>query len=264
MMIDTSKRISIRVSEQLFEELDDKRHAMRVSFQSLGLALLRSWLEFFPGAGFSAAVADSIRAQEPGARVPERELCEALGISRTPLREALKVLAAEGLVVLLPNRGARAARLTRESVQDLFEVCEGLEALAGELACQRISDQQVAEIAALHAAMLAHFRSGDLIPYYRCNRLIHEGIVRAADNAVLSNLYESVAARIRRARFITPMTPERWTLAVQEHEAILNALLRRDGGGLAHILRTHLRHKRAEVERAGFAETEEAQAFQPA
>src|SRR5712671_2882325 len=71
MMIDTSKRISIRVSEQLFEELDDKRHAMRVSFQSLGLALFRSWLECFPGAGFSAAVADSIRAQEPGARISE-------------------------------------------------------------------------------------------------------------------------------------------------------------------------------------------------
>jgi DNA-binding GntR family transcriptional regulator len=200
----------------------------------------------------------------PGARVPERELCEALGISRTPLREALKVLAAEGLVVLLPNRGARAARLTRESVQDLFEVCEGLEALAGELACQRISDQQVAEIAALHASMLVHYRAGDLIPYYRCNRLIHEGIVRGADNAVLSSLYESVAARIRRARFITPMAPERWALAVQEHEAILNALLRRDGGGLAHILRTHLRHKRAEVERAGFAETDEPAAFSPA
>jgi DNA-binding GntR family transcriptional regulator len=200
----------------------------------------------------------------PGARVPERELCEDLGISRTPLREALKVLASEGLVVLLPNRGARAAKLTRESVQDLFEVCEGLEALAGELACQRISDQQVTEIAALHAAMLAHYRACDLIPYYRCNRLIHEGIVRAANNAVLSSLYESVAARIRRARFITPMAPERWTLAVQEHEAILNALLRRDAGGLAHILRTHLRHKRAEVERAGFAETDEHEAFQPA
>jgi len=199
----------------------------------------------------------------PGARVPERELCEDLGISRTPLREALKVLASEGLVVLLPNRGARAAKLTRESVQDLFEVCEGLEALAGELACQRISDQQVAEIAALHAAMLAHYRAGDLIPYYRCNRLIHEGIVRAANNAVLSSLDESVAARIRRARFITPMASERWTLAVQEHEAILNALLRRDAGGLAHILRTHLRHKRAEVERAGFAETDEHEAFQP-
>src|SRR5919206_3275669 len=71
----------------------------------------------------------------PGARVPERELCAAFGISRTPLREALKVLAAEGHVTLLPNRGARAAKLTSKDVQDLFEVCEGLEAIAGELAC---------------------------------------------------------------------------------------------------------------------------------
>src|SRR5258708_5672212 len=123
----------------------------------------------------------------PGARVPERELCAALGISRTPLREALKVVAAEGLVVLLPNRGARAAKLTRKSVQELFEVCEGLEAIAGELACQRVSDMQVAEIATLHATMVAHYRVRDLIPYYRANRLIHEGIVRAADNAVLSS-----------------------------------------------------------------------------
>jgi hypothetical protein len=72
-MTTDSKRISIRVSEELFEQLNDKRHAMRVSFQSLGLALFRSWLEFFPAAGFSAAVADSIRAQEPGARIPEED-----------------------------------------------------------------------------------------------------------------------------------------------------------------------------------------------
>src|SRR5689334_7564574 len=68
----------------------------------------------------------------PGARIPERDLCGKLEISRTPLREALKVLAAEGLVLLLPNRGARAAKLTEKDVQDLFEVCQGLEALAGE------------------------------------------------------------------------------------------------------------------------------------
>jgi hypothetical protein len=72
-MIDTSKRISIRVTEQFFYELDDKRQAMRVSFQSLGFALFRSWLECFPGAGFGAAVADSIRAQEPSARIPEED-----------------------------------------------------------------------------------------------------------------------------------------------------------------------------------------------
>jgi DNA-binding GntR family transcriptional regulator len=190
----------------------------------------------------------------PGARIPERELCEQLKISRTPLREALKVLAAEGLVQLLPNRGSRAARLTEKDVRDLFEVCQGLEALAGELACERIGDAEVNEIATAHEAMVEHYRASDLIQYYRCNRAIHEAIVSAAGNPALSGLYESVTARIRRARYFTPMTPPRWALAVQEHEAILNALRRRDGIGLSHILRTHMRHKREEVMRAGFAE----------
>src|ERR1700682_442042 len=71
MMSETNKRISIRVSTELFDELDDKRHLMRVSCQSLGLALFRSWLEVFPGARFSAAVAESIRDLEPDARIPE-------------------------------------------------------------------------------------------------------------------------------------------------------------------------------------------------
>ena len=192
----------------------------------------------------------------PGTRIPERELCERLKISRTPLREALKVLAAEGLVQLLPNRGSRAAKLTDKDMRDLFEVCQGLEALAGELACERISDDEIAEVAAAHTAMAQHYRNGDLISYYRCNRAIHEAIVAAAGNPVLSGLYESVTARIRRARYVTPMTPPRWALALQEHEAILNALRRRDGVGLSHILRTHLRHKREEVMQAGFAEVE--------
>jgi DNA-binding GntR family transcriptional regulator len=192
----------------------------------------------------------------PGARIPERDLCERLQISRTPLREALKVLAAEGLVQLLPNRGARAARLTDKDMRDLFEVCQGLEALAGELACERITDTGIGEIAAAHAAMARHYRDGDLIPYYRCNRAIHEAIVAAAGNPALTGLYNSVTARIRRARYVTPMTAERWALALREHEAILNALQRRDGVGLSHILRTHLRHKREEVVQAGFAETD--------
>jgi DNA-binding GntR family transcriptional regulator len=193
----------------------------------------------------------------PGARIPERDLCERLQISRTPLREALKVLAAEGLVQLLPNRGSRAARLTDKDMRDLFEVCQGLEALAGELACERITDVEINEIAAAQVEMTRHYRDGDLIQYYRCNRAIHEAIVAAARNPALVGLYNSVTARIRRARYVTPMTPNRWALAIREHEAILNALQRRDGVGLSHILRTHLRHKREEVLQAGFAETED-------
>jgi len=191
----------------------------------------------------------------PGSRIPERELCERLKISRTPLREALKLLAAEGLVQLLPNRGSRAARLTDRDVRDLFD-CQGLEALAGELACERISDAEIAAIATAHAAMAQHYRNGHLIQYYRCNRAIHEAIIAATGNPVLSALYEQVTARIRRARYMTPMTPPRWVMALEEHEAILNALRRRDGIALSHILRTHLRHKRAEVMQAGFADIE--------
>ena len=194
----------------------------------------------------------------PGGRIPERDLCDRLQISRTPLREALKVLAAEGLVQLLPNRGSRAAKLTDKDMRDLFEVCQGLEALAGELACERISESEIAEIAVAHVAMVQHHRDGDLIQYYRCNRAIHEAIVTAAGNPVLTGLYASVTARIHRARYVTPMTTQRWAVAVQEHEAILNALQRRDGVGLSHILRAHLRHKREEVLQAGFAETEGA------
>ncbi len=97
----------------------------------------------------------------PGARIPERELCASLSISRTPLREALKVLAAEGLVVLLPNRGSRAAKLTQKDVKELFEVCEALEATAGELACPRISEQQLHEIAALQATVVLSLQPAD-------------------------------------------------------------------------------------------------------
>jgi DNA-binding GntR family transcriptional regulator len=195
-------------------------------------------------------------AVPPGARIPERELCDRFQVSRTPLREALKVLAAEGLVLLLPNRGARAAKLTAKDLQDLFEVCQGLEALAGELACERITDDEIAAVRAAHAAMARHYADGDLAAYYGRNRFIHEAIVAAARNPVLASLYDSVTARIRRARYVTPMTPTRWAIAVSEHEGILNALARRDGLGLSHILRAHLRHKRQEVIEAGFAETE--------
>src|ERR1700741_3874890 len=169
----------------------------------------------------------------PGARIPERDLCERLQISRTPLREALKVLAAEGLVQLLPNRGSRAAKLTDKDMRDLFEVCQGLEALAGELACERISDSEIAEISAAPTARVQHQREADLTQSSRCNRAIHEAIVAAAGNPVLTGLYASVTARIRRARYVTPMKPHRWALAITEHEAILNAGQRRDGVGLA-------------------------------
>lgn len=179
----------------------------------------------------------------PGSFVDEIALCERLSISRTPLREALKVLAAEGHVELLPNRGARVRELSLEEVEGLFAVAGALEALAGEQAAARVTDAQLAEITALHERMRSAFAARDMASYYALNRGIHETIVQATRNPVLLDQYALINARIRRIRFNSPMTPEIWSRAMAEHEGMLNALARRDAASLSGILKTHLKHK---------------------
>ena len=181
----------------------------------------------------------------PGTRVPERELCERFQVSRTPLRECLKVLAAEGLVTLLPNRGARIATLGDEHLLHLFEVIAALEAEGGRLACQRITPDATAEIQAMHHQMHAHFLRGELREYFTLNQAIHEAILRAAGNPVLSATHASLAQRITRARYLSNrIHPDRWRAAMDEHAAILDALLDRDGPRLGRLLAEHLENKR--------------------
>src|SRR5262249_58877310 len=131
-----------------------------------------------------------------GGRIPERQLCEMLGISRTPLREALKVLAAEGLIELLPNRGARVRQLSERDLAELFDVMGGLEALAGRLACENISDAEIAEVERLHYEMYGFYLHRDMHGYFRVNQLIHQKIVAASRNAALLATYARFAGRI--------------------------------------------------------------------
>jgi DNA-binding GntR family transcriptional regulator len=179
----------------------------------------------------------------PDSRVPERLLCARFGVSRTPLREALKVLAAEGLLELLPNRGARVARLTADDIAQTLKVLGTLEALAGELACARLTDGELGEIRALHHEMLAHHARRDRLAYFKANQAIHRAIVDASGNAVLAQTYAGLTGRIRRARYAANLDPKRWDAAVAEHEKILAALSARDGAALAHLMRTHLDNK---------------------
>jgi DNA-binding GntR family transcriptional regulator len=181
-----------------------------------------------------------------GGRVPERQLCEMLGISRTPLREALKVLASEGLVELLPNRGARVRQLSEHDLAELFDVMGGLEGLAGRLACENITDAEIAEIERLHYEMYGFYLHRDMHGYFRVNQLIHQKIVRASRNAVLLSTYANFAGRIRRVRYSANFARkrERWGEAMREHETILDALRRRAGSELSDILFKHLRNKR--------------------
>jgi DNA-binding GntR family transcriptional regulator len=180
----------------------------------------------------------------PGARLTEAVLCERLKVSRTPLREALKVLSHEGLVEILPNRGARVVRLLLEDVKDLFEVIGALESLAGRLACERINDAEICEIKAIHYQMQAGFIRRDLPEYFRLNQSIHRRIVAAAGNPVLAATHENLNARLLRARYLASQTDqERWAAAMHEHELIIDALNRRAAEEIGRLLQEHLWHK---------------------
>lgn len=184
---------------------------------------------------------------QPGAKLNERELCELLRVSRTPLREAIKLLASEGLVDLLPNRGAMAVKLSETDVLNTFEVLAGLEGQSGELAAQRITDAELAEIRALHYEMLASYAREDLSNYYRINALIHTSINNAARNPVLIKTYASINARVQSLRFRTNQNTAKWKRAVKEHEQMVEALSARDGAALRQVLIDHLNNKRDTV-----------------
>jgi DNA-binding GntR family transcriptional regulator len=189
-----------------------------------------------------------------GAKLNERTLCETLRVSRTPLREAIKLLAAEGLVDLHPNRGAVAVKLTQADVLNTFELLATLEGMAGELAAQRIADAQLAELRALHYEMMACFARQDLSGYYRLNSKIHTGITEAANNPVLAHTYRSVNARVQSLRFRTNQDNAKWKRAIKEHELMVEALTAHDAPGLRALLVQHLNNKRdtvLELMRAG-------------
>ena len=147
---------------------------------------------------------------KPGEKVPERALCERLGVSRTPMREALKVLAADGLVTLINNRGAVIRGLSEQDVKDLFSVIGALEALAGEMACENLGESQIAKLQMLHNKMVEHYENNDLAGYAECNRQIHRAILKASGNQILVQQYELLSVRLRRIRFKVNQSPKRW------------------------------------------------------
>jgi DNA-binding GntR family transcriptional regulator len=147
----------------------------------------------------------------PGAKLNERVLAKQLHVSRTPLREAIKLLAAEGLVDLLPNRGAVAVKLTETDVVHSFEVLAGLEGHVGRAGGRtRITDAELAEIRALHYEMLAAFARRDLSGYYRLNARIHAAINAAAANPVLAATYAASTRACRRCAFAPTRTSAKW------------------------------------------------------
>jgi DNA-binding GntR family transcriptional regulator len=175
-----------------------------------------------------------------GEWINETELCQQLQISRTPLREALKVLATEGLVELVPRRGAHVAQLTVREIVDLFEALGGVEGLAAEMAANRMSAADLEQLRQLQLKIEATHKARNRLEYFHDNHKLHESIVRFCGNAAIVDIHARLIARVRRARYQAILSESRWSEAVQEHALILAALESRDARRAGDLMRQHV------------------------
>lgn len=193
-----------------------------------------------------SGVADALRdmivsgEMQAGSKINEGALCERFGISRTPLREALKVLASEGLIQLVPRHGARVAQITETEIAELFPIMAALEGLAARLACARMRPSDIKTFQRLHRDLFARYEAGDEKSYLAINREIHLLLFAVADNTALTALYEQLLVRIHAVRFVARKTSGQWGRAVEEHRGLLAAIEARDGARLAALLEAHL------------------------
>ena len=182
-----------------------------------------------------------------GRHVPEIRLAEHFRVSRTPLREALKVLAAEGWVVWQANRGAKVAEIDADEIDQMFETLSPLERQIGRIAAVRISAADLAAAQRLHGQLEAAFRSGDRSGYFKTNQAIHRGLAAATGNKVLAATYDQLSAKIYRARSHANDQHPRWEMSLQEHASFMQALAEGDAARLADELEEHSEKTRAAV-----------------
>nr|WP_306268039.1 GntR family transcriptional regulator [Pararhizobium sp. IMCC3301] len=194
----------------------------------------------------TGCVADRLRQMivldeiPPGERLRERHLAAVLNVSRTPLSKAFAILAAEGLVDLSPNRGATVSGFSSEDVIEKLMVLAALERLAGELACDNATDDEIAEIRALHHEMLAAFSRSDRKAYFQANQAIHLAIAEASGNSALVETHGRLNTQLYRVRYVSNLNNALWPTAVEEHEHILEALAARNREKLGALLFAHL------------------------
>jgi DNA-binding GntR family transcriptional regulator len=175
----------------------------------------------------------------PGARLREVQLCEQLGVSRTPLREALRTLAAEGLVNPLPNRSMVVAEFNAPNIEHLYRVFGAIEGLAGELACARVTEAELAEMGRLLGRMMELHDREERAEYMRINQMIHRMVIDIAANPVLLAVWQSLAPQVERARAMSNLDRSRWTAALMEHFKMFAALAARDAPLLRRLASEH-------------------------
>jgi DNA-binding GntR family transcriptional regulator len=176
----------------------------------------------------------------PGERLNEPDICEALGISRTPVREALKLLASEGLVELRRNRNSIVSLIDPAELAHLFEVESGIESMAARLAATRMTSTDLKRLENLQVRMERHHGRGKLEDYFDVNQQIHKLIVASAKNPVLVKTHSWLLGRLERARFLALGAVGRWEQSVLEHREILGALKAGDAEKAGNLFAIHV------------------------
>lgn len=191
-------------------------------------------------------IADQLRRDilrgnlEPGAPIKERDRAAAMQVSRTPMREAVRILANEGLVILRPSRSPIVANPTLEEITHAIEVLMGLETFAAELACERASDAEIAEIRDINARMIALQDKIDSVDLFDIDMTFHKCIVRAAHNPALTEAHKTVLERMWRVRYLSASQRKRRRSTLEQHEGIIAGLEARDAHKTSAFVRAHL------------------------
>ncbi|MES2510488.1 MAG: GntR family transcriptional regulator [Pseudomonadota bacterium] len=180
----------------------------------------------------------------PGSFLDEVALCERLEISRTPLREALKVLTSEGLLRHEPRRGCFVNEVTEQDLDDIFPVIALLEGRCAYEAARNATDADLVELTSLHDRLNGHAKAGRITDYYATNYLIHEAIITLANNRWLAQAIADLRKILKLSRLQSLGAQGRLAQSLSEHMTVFAALKSRDSEGAEAAMRTHLTRQR--------------------
>ncbi len=186
---------------------------------------------------------------KPGERLMELHLANRLGVSRTPIREAIRKLELEGLVTMLPRRGAEVAQITEKSLKDVLEVRRALDALCAELACGRITEAEEAKLAAACEKFAQATKTKDATVIAMADVALHDIIVAATGNQRLVQLVNNLAEQMYRYRFEYIKDESQHERLIEEHRMIYESIVKKDRAAAAEAARIHIDNQEKSIMR---------------
>lgn len=184
---------------------------------------------------------------KPGERLMELQLASKLGVSRTPVREAIRMLEQEGLAVTIPRKGAEVAKMTLKDMEDVLEIRESLDELAAGLACSRVTAEQLADLHRIKDLFAESTRSGDIKQIAGADVSFHDIIYEATNNPKLVSLLNNLREQIYRYRVEYLKDSRNYPVLIAEHEAIVQALEAHDRDGVVAAMHMHVSNQAAAV-----------------